>query len=537
MQRATCSITLFGLLVLATLPNTTPVSATPENRVVINEFMPNPAVGAEWVELYNPQPHDIDLSGWKIDDDTIGGTRTIIPTGTLIAANGLAVVMLTTNILNNTGSDAVQLSDANDQHYDHYNYSGTSVGQSYARLPDGGDHWAQGAPTQGQWNAPPVLHTTPTPLPGTTATETATETQPATETPSSTATLFLEEGAITPIDLPASSAETPTSTIAYTNTPTLLAIEPVHAPTHTATATQSLPTPTAATSPTATPEPSPTMSPTATRTPTPTKTSSPTRTPTLTRTPTPTDEPEPTDEPTATKSHTPTKTQTPTKTPTLTRTPEPTDEPTATKSHTPTKTPTLTRTPSPTDEPDPTDEPEPTDTPVPTRTRTPTKTPTPTRTPSPTKTPTLTRTPKPTATPEPTGTDELEEDMAPHTDEEATDNPLETAKRTPARTQAVQSATVMPENSPAPTPYIPHWDSITQTSGPYLLASEGARYDGVSRPTATSTPSPTPAPTRQPVSEAVAPPAGPRIAPGILGGALLLGVGGITATISFLRRK
>jgi hypothetical protein len=35
--------------------------------VLINEFMPRPSSGApEWVELFNPNPMLIDVSGWKI---------------------------------------------------------------------------------------------------------------------------------------------------------------------------------------------------------------------------------------------------------------------------------------------------------------------------------------------------------------------------------------------------------------------------------------------------------------------------------------
>jgi hypothetical protein len=41
-------------------------SAPPAPQILINEFMPRPSSGPEWVELFNPNPVDIDLSGWKI---------------------------------------------------------------------------------------------------------------------------------------------------------------------------------------------------------------------------------------------------------------------------------------------------------------------------------------------------------------------------------------------------------------------------------------------------------------------------------------
>ena len=80
--------------------------------VLINEFMPRPSSGAEWVELFNPNPYDVDIGNWKLDDDTIGGSQTTIAIGTLIPSNGLLVISLSTNILNDTGTDAAQLLDA-----------------------------------------------------------------------------------------------------------------------------------------------------------------------------------------------------------------------------------------------------------------------------------------------------------------------------------------------------------------------------------------------------------------------------------------
>ena len=48
-------------------------------HVLINEFMPAPTPGhEEWLELYNPGESAVDISGRKIDDDTLGGSRTII---------------------------------------------------------------------------------------------------------------------------------------------------------------------------------------------------------------------------------------------------------------------------------------------------------------------------------------------------------------------------------------------------------------------------------------------------------------------------
>ncbi|HNP88034.1 MAG TPA: lamin tail domain-containing protein, partial [Kouleothrix sp.] len=194
--------------------------------ILINEFMPRPSSGPEWAELFNLSDNDIDLGGCKIDDDTIGGTRTTIAAGTIIPAHGLVVVQLSANILNDTGSDAIQLSDAVGNLIDNATYSAATAGQSYARLPDGGTTFTKGAPSQGQWNsgiAPTALPATNTPLPSATPADTATPTNPppstftatasATATPSNTATPSPSGIAtITP-------SSTPTSTAAPSPTP------------------------------------------------------------------------------------------------------------------------------------------------------------------------------------------------------------------------------------------------------------------------------------------------------------------------------
>ena len=62
--------------------------------VVINEIMHHPTNGAnEFVEFYNVGSTNIDLSGW-----TLGGASFVFPSGTLIAPNGLVVLVGSTNI-------------------------------------------------------------------------------------------------------------------------------------------------------------------------------------------------------------------------------------------------------------------------------------------------------------------------------------------------------------------------------------------------------------------------------------------------------
>ncbi len=171
------------LAVLALLLARAPIAESSSSpTVLINEFMPNPSSGSEWVELFNPGASIVDLSGWKIDDEVIGGSPapTTIASGVAIPPNGLLVISLAANILNNTGSDVVRLLDPADGTVDSRAYSGTSVGESYARVPDGGTSWLKGPPSPDQWNSPPG----PSPLPTSTPTITSSPTAAPSSTPS-----------------------------------------------------------------------------------------------------------------------------------------------------------------------------------------------------------------------------------------------------------------------------------------------------------------------------------------------------------------
>ncbi|HEX9440501.1 MAG TPA: lamin tail domain-containing protein, partial [Roseiflexaceae bacterium] len=183
--------------------------AAPAQQVWINEFLPKPSTGnPEWVELFNPNPAAIDISGWKIDDNTIGGTQIIIPAGTFIPSNSLFVMNRSGNIFDDT--DGVQLLRTDNSVADAYFYASTTIDLSYARIPDGSSTWQQGSPSKGAWN----VGVPPTVLP--TDTSTPTNTSTATNAPTAT-----------PTDTP-----TPTDTATPTNTPT-----PTSTPTMAPTAT------------------------------------------------------------------------------------------------------------------------------------------------------------------------------------------------------------------------------------------------------------------------------------------------------------
>lgn len=103
---------------------TAPITATNEQTVAqpattypggvfINEIMPNPKGPDgtdEWIEIYNSNNSDVDLSGWQIQD-TVGTITTYtIPQGTIILADGFLVFKRPdTQIMLNNDGDGLNL--------------------------------------------------------------------------------------------------------------------------------------------------------------------------------------------------------------------------------------------------------------------------------------------------------------------------------------------------------------------------------------------------------------------------------------------
>ncbi len=114
-------------------PTTTPTSTIHDSdnltQLRINEFVPNPSSGEEWIEIYNLATSSVVIDGLKIFD-AVGEIAT--PTGT-IEANGFFVIELTSSKLNNTGGDSVILKDASDVVIDSVSYNEVAKGNSIAR--------------------------------------------------------------------------------------------------------------------------------------------------------------------------------------------------------------------------------------------------------------------------------------------------------------------------------------------------------------------------------------------------------------------
>lgn len=129
------------------VPTPTPASApTPAPAIVItypsgvyiNEILPNPQ-GAdetqEWVELYNSNNLNIDLSGWQIQD-TSGTTATYtVPAGTQVLANSFLIFKRPdTKIMLNNDEDGINLLTPDKKIADSTTFSKAPLGQSYSKI-------------------------------------------------------------------------------------------------------------------------------------------------------------------------------------------------------------------------------------------------------------------------------------------------------------------------------------------------------------------------------------------------------------------
>ncbi|HEA46705.1 MAG TPA: lamin tail domain-containing protein [Candidatus Pacearchaeota archaeon] len=96
-----------GILILVLIIFIPNVSA-----LKITEFESNPVggrEGTEWIELYNDEGEDLDVSDWKIHDNI--GERHVFDNGTIISSEEYYVVEFSNPVLNN-GGDFIILYDA-----------------------------------------------------------------------------------------------------------------------------------------------------------------------------------------------------------------------------------------------------------------------------------------------------------------------------------------------------------------------------------------------------------------------------------------
>jgi uncharacterized repeat protein (TIGR01451 family) len=112
-------------------------------HVVINEWEANPKGadgGKEWIELFNPSSHDINIGGWKLTDGYYKKTVSI-PAGALISAGGYYAIYWTGGSLINSYPTNITLCDSAGNVID----STSNVkdeeddDRCWARLPNGRD--------------------------------------------------------------------------------------------------------------------------------------------------------------------------------------------------------------------------------------------------------------------------------------------------------------------------------------------------------------------------------------------------------------
>jgi len=119
---------------------TTPPTTNSSTKIYINEILPNPAgsdTTDEWIELYNPNSTDIDLSGWQIQDKE-GTITTHTITQAKIIANGFLVLKRPeTKIMLNNDTDGVNLLTPDQKVVDSVSYTKSPLGQSYSRTSNG----------------------------------------------------------------------------------------------------------------------------------------------------------------------------------------------------------------------------------------------------------------------------------------------------------------------------------------------------------------------------------------------------------------
>lgn len=134
-------------------------SSSPANnwsQIKISEILPNPVGSddAEWIEIYNQGSNTVDLSGFKLQDNSAG--QYTIGQGLLLAGNSYLVLYKnqTKISLNNTGGDSVKIYSPDNSILDSLVYEVSAPeGKSFA-LINGSFAWTP-SPTPGQANILP----------------------------------------------------------------------------------------------------------------------------------------------------------------------------------------------------------------------------------------------------------------------------------------------------------------------------------------------------------------------------------------------
>ena len=132
--------------------------------VVVNEILASNNSGQvdeagdfeDWIELYNNNETDVDLSGFYLTDNGESLQKWIIPAGTILPAKGYLIIWadeeqeegaLHTNFKLSAGGEAVILSDPLINILDSVVYGAQTTDMAYARIPNGVGWFVIQAPT------------------------------------------------------------------------------------------------------------------------------------------------------------------------------------------------------------------------------------------------------------------------------------------------------------------------------------------------------------------------------------------------------
>ena len=92
----------------------------------------------EWIELYNSDSSDVDLSGWKLQDQQGTITTYTIPNGTKISADGYLIFRRPdTKIMLNNDVDGLNLLTPDSKTIDTVSYTKAPLGLSYNKTSPG----------------------------------------------------------------------------------------------------------------------------------------------------------------------------------------------------------------------------------------------------------------------------------------------------------------------------------------------------------------------------------------------------------------
>lgn len=148
MKKILYTITIILVVIVSCVKDEIYVPPTPEeSAILLNEIQSkDPITDLDWIELYNSGDQDVDISGYMINDaaDPVGGF--IIPSGTIITANGYYVVEqpeLTISI-SSSGED-VSLGDSEGTLLDLVACPASAAdGTTFGRETDGAQTWLEG---------------------------------------------------------------------------------------------------------------------------------------------------------------------------------------------------------------------------------------------------------------------------------------------------------------------------------------------------------------------------------------------------------